>query len=119
MATYTAHCINGIFEDNIKMYVDKRLKNHPGAQAGIVQMEDGNTLLYSYATLAARIDENGFLFIRCTCSHSTCNHIRWFIDEYAPNFRHMSFQTMKKLQAACEGININTGEIIKDPEPCY
>lgn len=111
MPEYIAHELNGgYYAVNVRMHVDARLKNHQAAQCGIDKLETGEILFYSYSTLAAKIDENGFLFIYCTCSRTTVRQISWFIKEYAQHVGYISPAIMRDMQDKKYGLNIYTGE---------
>lgn len=83
MYTYTAHCVNGVFDRYKRVSVDDRLQNAPYAQAGWCLFKDGWYLM-SYASLvfkATRIQDSAELIIepmdavpsysRTTSKHTT------------------------------------------------
>ena len=50
MYTYTAHCMNGVFQRDKRVTVDERLKNAPYSQAGWCNFDNGWYFM-SYASL--------------------------------------------------------------------
>lgn len=54
MYTYTAHCMNGVFQRDKRVTVDERLQNAPHAQAGWYNFDRGRYLM-SYASLVFRV----------------------------------------------------------------
>lgn len=59
----------------------RKLKNHAGAQAHIEEKADGTLRLYSYNTMVAKTDSQGYVYVRGEYSRTTMNHIRWFLSE--------------------------------------
>ena len=110
MATYVAHERIGYYPRDVKMCIDKRLQSHSGAQCGVV-ISGSEILFYSYTTLAACIDKDGFLKIYCTYSRTTLTHLRWFIHEYCPKVGYMHFDLLRDMCQHHIALNINTGEM--------
>lgn len=110
MATYIAHVNYGVWSKNVRVHVDRRLKEHKSAQCG-VSFQRGITYFYSYSTLAATIDNEGFLCIHCVFSRTTLTQIQWFIREYCPHVGHLAFDEIKRMYENREHLNIYTGEI--------
>ena len=110
MATYIAHENYGGRSKNVRVHVDRRLKEHKSAQCG-VSFQRGITYLYSYSTLAAVIDNDSFLSIHCVFSRTTLSHIQWFISEYCPRIGNLSFGEIRNMYEKRERLNIYSGEI--------
>ena len=58
-----------------------KLANHPHAQAHIETKSDGTLRLFSYNTLVAKTDAEGYVYVRGEYSRTTMNHIKWFLEE--------------------------------------
>ena len=91
MRTYTAHCLNGVFEKYQKVTVDRPLKYAPYAQAGF-WVRDNCIYLVSYASCVfkARKDIDGAWYIeprdvRPSYSRTTSNHTRLALREMGMN----------------------------------
>ena len=87
----------------------KKLTKMPYAQAH-VEITDNSTNLFSYVTLVASIDEDGWLEIYGLYSMTTRRHISAFLSEYCPS---ISYSSAKKIYEDGYRINIFTGEIIE------
>lgn len=59
----------------------KPLEGHKSAQAQVVT-KDGISVLVSYDTVVARLDNEGWLTVSGLYSMTTRRHIRWFLAEY-------------------------------------
>lgn len=59
----------------------RKLVNHPSAQAHIEERNDGTLRLYSYSTMVAKTDTEGYVYVREEYSKTTMNHIKWFLHE--------------------------------------
>lgn len=59
----------------------KHLKGHKSAQAQVVT-KDGISVLVSYTTVVARLDNEGWLTVNGLYSMTTRRHIKWFLEEY-------------------------------------
>ena len=91
----------------------RKFKNHPHAQAKVIECEDGYKALQSYDTIVAEINPEGWLKI-CTLSkpngelsHTTIRHLGWFMRELGS-----SYQLAKALYYDHKEYNIYTGEVI-------
>lgn len=103
----------------------KLLKLMPHAQATVETFtapghssENYKTVLTSYETKAAEIDENGIFKVLCWCSPTTRRHVTAFYDEYVLNVQNKrdqantgGYQTCKALFEGHMGLNIVTGEV--------
>lgn len=85
----------------------KKLSAHPSAQAAVFCDDNGSKTLFSYQTLVAEIDCEGWLTIRGLYSMTTRKHISAFVKEYAD----MDYQIAKALYENNEQYNIYTGEV--------
>lgn len=91
------------------MLTIKKLSAMPYAQAFVEIIDDGSIYLFSYNTLVASIDADGW----CRCyglySQTTRKHISAFAKEYAKPLTYSNFKS-----AYQEGyiINRHTGEVI-------
>ena len=91
MRTYTAHCLNGVFEKYTKVTVGRPLKYAPYAQAGF--WVDGNCIyLVSYASCVfkARKDVAGTWYIEPgdvvpSYSRTTSKHTSFALRELGMN----------------------------------
>ena len=92
------------------VFVDKKLKYQPYAQAGVRKYENGTIQLISYVTTVCETSSDGWLSCTGTYSQTTRTHIGSFLKEYAPTF---NYYTAKRIYENDERINIYTGEIEK------
>ena len=89
----------------------ERIPGHNAAQAQVVKV-DGTISLFSYATLVAHLDAEGWLKVSGLYSVTTRKHIRWFLQEYCcadgivPGFETVKLCVRDSLQ-----YNIHTGEV--------
>lgn len=86
----------------------KKLNAMPYAQAHIEVCENGDSYLFSYTTLVAKI-ENDFLTVYGLYSQTTRKHIGAYVKEMTDTLDY------KAAKAAYEGnysINYKTGEVI-------
>ena len=88
----------------------KKLTAMPYAQAHIEIDDNGNIFLYSYVTLVAWVDSDGWCGCTGTYSQTTRKHISAFAKEYAAPFDYYSF---KKAYEGGYVMNKHTGEIIE------
>ena len=87
----------------------KKLTAMPYAQAHIEIDEKGNIYLFSYVTLVASIDSDGWLTIHGLHSRTTRRHISCFVREYA----NCGYSTAKTIYNDGYKMNIHTGEIVE------
>ena len=87
----------------------KKLTAMPYAQAHIAIDEKGNIYLFSYVTLVASIDSDGWLTIYGLHSRTTRRHIGCFVREYA----NCEYSTAKTIYNDGYKMNIHTGEIVE------
>ena len=87
----------------------KKLSAMPYAQAHIEISEDGDIALFSYTTLVAYIDRDGWCGCNGTYSQTTRKHISAFAKEYAAPLDYYSF---KKAYEGGYVINHHTGEVL-------
>ena len=73
--------LNG-YTKRVAVFYGKALKKMPYASAGVWVEDDGTVRLYSYSTLVANIDNNGWLEVFGLYSATTRHHISAFMDEY-------------------------------------
>ena len=86
----------------------KKLTRMPYAQAH-VEIHDGTISLFSYVTLVADIDKDGWLTVYGLYSQTTRKHISAFCREYA----NCDYQTAKQIYNDGYKYNIHTGEVIE------
>lgn len=86
----------------------KKLTAMPYAQARVEIDEQGNIYLFSYVTLVASIDSDGWLTINGLYSRTTRHHIGCFMREYA----NSDYDTAKLLYNDNYKMNLHTGELI-------
>ncbi len=91
------------------MFTIKVLKAMPYAQAHIRICEDGTIHLFSYETLVAEIDADGWLRVYGLYSATTRKHISAFMREYTP----CDYYTAKHIYETDMVINIHTGEVLE------
>ena len=75
MYTYTAHCMNGVFQGDSRVTVDERLKLAPYAQCGWRNFKDG-WYFVSYASLvfkATRVRDSAELIIEPMDAVPSCS----------------------------------------------
>jgi hypothetical protein len=86
----------------------KKLTKMPYAQAHVEI--HGNTInLFSYVTLVATIDADGWLTVYGLYSQTTRRHIGAFCKEYA----NCDYHTAKQIYNDGYKFNIHTGEIVE------
>ena len=98
----------------IRTIETRNLTDHAYSQCKVYVTENTvtggrNYIFESYKTVAASLDEEGFLSVTCLCSATTRKQVSWFLKEYAPM---VSYQIAKILYNNNEAVNIYTGEII-------
>lgn len=104
MVSYVAHTSNGIFYEDRKVFVDKRLPGMEYAQAGII-LEPGAEFLVSYDTIAAEKTADGWIHIYGLFSATTRKHIgRW------GKRIGVSYGLLKSLYEDNKEYNVYTGE---------
>jgi hypothetical protein len=86
----------------------KKLTAMPYAQAHIEITENNTVCLFSYVTLVASIDPDGWLTIYGLYSPTTKRHIGAFCREYA----NCEYHTAKQIYNDNYKFNIHTGEIV-------
>lgn len=91
----------------------KKLSRMPYAQAHVEIMDNGDIHLFSYTTLVATIDADGWFSITGLYSMTIRKHIGAFVAEYItyPNGEHMTYQEAKDIYNAGLRFNIKTGEV--------
>ena len=91
----------------------RQFKDHPYAQACVIECEDGYKALQSYETMIAEVDPEGWLRILTMhkpngeLSHTTIRHLGWFMRELG-----FTYQLAKALFYDHKEMNIYTGEVI-------
>lgn len=99
-------CVTGSYiQSHYKVWVNKRLKYAPYAQAGVLE-KDGLRVLISYIT-PVLIEKDGILYCTGLYSNTTRRHISAFLREYYPN---ISYYDIKAIAPLCAGIDCITGE---------
>ena len=90
------------------MLTIKKLSAMPYAQAHVEIADDGSICLFSYTTLVASIDPDGWCCCYGLYSQTTRKHISAFVNEYAAPLNYFDFK-----RAYLEEYIINhcTGEI--------
>lgn len=107
MVTYECNAIYGdYFGRREKVTVNRKLKNMPYAQAGVLEREDG-THLISYSTLVCSVDKNGWLTCGWNYSASTRKHIGAFGKEMGFSYQDANYCFINDC-----ALNLNTGEIL-------
>lgn len=86
----------------------RKLKEMPYAQAHVEIDDNGNIFLFSYTTLVAMIDSEGWVVIGGLYSMTTRKHIGAFMREYA----NSDYQTAKKIYEDGYRFNMYTGEVV-------
>ena len=91
----------------------RKFKDHPYAQAQVIE-EDKAKTLQSYETIIAKLDSEGWLRIYTLenpntgeLSHTTIRHLGWFMRELG-----FTYQLAKQLYYDHKLFNIHTGEVI-------
>lgn len=87
----------------------KKLSAMPYAQAHVEINDNGDICLFSYVTLVAWIDRDGWCGCTGTYSQTTRKHISAFAKEYASPFDYYSF---KKAYEGGYVMNRHTGEVL-------
>lgn len=91
----------------------RKFKDHPYAQAQVIECDDGYKALQSYDTMIATVDTEGWLKILTMhkpngeLSHTTIRHLGWFMRELG-----FTYQLAKALYYDRKEMNIYTGEVI-------
>ena len=107
MVSYIAHTSNGIFAQDKRVYVDRRLPGMEYAQAGIIH-EPGAELLVSYETVVAEKRADGWIHIYGLFSASTRKHLsKW------GKLHNIPYNFIKDLYEKGLEYNIETGEVQK------
>lgn len=88
--------------------MEKKLNAMPYAQAKVVILPDGLTILRSYKTNIIYLRPDGWMTVQGLYSATTRRHIGAFVKEYA----QISYQTAKDLYEKKMKYNIYTGEIV-------
>lgn len=104
MVSYVAKC--GEYGILRRVWVDKRLRDCPSGQCGVV-FNRGSVVLVSYKTAVCSIDRDGWFSIGGLYSMTTRRHIRHFLAEYAPG---LSYQDAKRAYEKNLMVNVNSGE---------
>lgn len=87
----------------------KKLERMPYAQAHVEIDENGAVYLFSYNTLVAGVDADGFAWCNGLYSMTTRKHIGAFAAEYATPLAFQDFKLMAK--DGCK-ISNKTGEVV-------
>ncbi len=85
----------------------RKFKDHPYAQAYIIETPNGYMALQSYHTIVVEIDHEGWLHVNGLYSMTTIRHIGWFMRELG-----FTYQLAKQLYNDRKEFNIYTGEVI-------
>ena len=85
----------------------RKFKDHPYAQACVIECDDGYKALQSYDTIVIEIDSEGWLHINGLYTMTTIRHIGWFMRELG-----FTYQLAKQLYNDRKEMNIYTGEVI-------
>ena len=88
----------------------KKLSAMPYAQAHVEINDNGDICLFSYVTLVAWIDRDGWCACTGTYSQTTRKHISAFAKEYASPLDYYSF---KKAYEGGYVVNRHTGEVLE------
>ena len=89
----------------------RKLSAMPYAQAHIRVLDDGAVQLFSYTTLVASVDRDGWLSVYGLYSMTTRKHIGAFVREYAAP---LTFQNAKMCYTDKVRINCYTGEVVEN-----
>ena len=91
----------------------RKFKDHPYAQACVIEDKNGYKALQSYETIVIEIDPESWLKVNTLCdpntgelSHTTIRHIGWFMRELG-----FTYQRAKQLYYDNAEMNIETGEV--------
>ena len=84
---------------------ERKFKDHPHAQASIIENIWGEKALKSYHTIVIEIDPEGWLKVNGLYSMTTIKHIGWFMRE-----RGFTYQLAKQMYLDNKEFNIYTGE---------
>ena len=91
----------------------RKFKDHPYAQAQVIEQDNGYKALQSYDTMIAIVDTEGWLKILTLnnpntgeLSHTTIRHLGWFMRELG-----FTYQLAKQLYYDNAEMNIKTGEV--------
>ena len=84
----------------------RKFKDHPYAQARIIEKDKSNMTLVSYETEVAQL-ENDWLSVSYIKTATTRKHIGWFMRELG-----QTYQLAKQLYLDNAKMNIKTGEVI-------
>ena len=90
------------------MLTIRKLSAMPYAQAHVEIADDGSICLFSYTTLVASIDADGWCCCYGLYSQTTRKHISAFANEYAAPLNYFDF---KRAYSEEYIINRHTGEI--------
>ena len=85
----------------------RKFKDHPYAQACVIECDDGYKALQSYETIVIEINKEGWLHVNGLYTPTTIRHIGWFMRELG-----FTYQLAKALFYDRKEMNINTGEVI-------
>ena len=86
---------------------ERKFKDHPYAQASVIENIWGEKALKSYHTIVIEIDSEGWLKVNGLYSMTTIRHIGWFMRELG-----FTYQLAKTLYNDNKEFNIYTGEVI-------
>lgn len=84
----------------------RKLKEMPYAQACVISLDDGQTILRSYRTTVVYIDADGWLEVLGLYSQTTRRHIGAFMREYG-----LDYALARTLHEDGMRYNIHTGEV--------
>ena len=87
--------------------ITRKFKDHPHANAWIIEHPTGEKVLISYTTPVVEIDNEGWLKVNGLYSMTTIKHIGWFMRELG-----FTYQLAKQLYNDRKEMNIYTGEVI-------
>lgn len=87
----------------------KKLSAMPYAQAHVEIHENGDIALFSYVTLVATIDSEGWLTVYGLHSATTRKHIGAFVKEYTDGV--LNYHNAKAAYNGNYRLNVNTGEV--------
>lgn len=85
----------------------RKFKDHPHAQACIIECNDGYKALQSYETIVIEINPEGWLHVNGLYTMTTKRHMGWFMRELG-----FTYQLAKQLYEDNKEMNIYTGEVI-------
>ena len=84
----------------------RKFKDHPYAEAHVIECEDGYKALQSYETIVIEIDPEGWLHVNGLYTPTTKRHMGWFMRELG-----FTYQLAKQLYEDNKEFNIYTGEV--------